>query len=194
MTDSATHPGLPERPRPSPRLIVLDRDGVILRHVSPYILGWDDVHFVAGAVPAAAAFARAGARLAIATNQSPIGRGLVSRTFVDEVNEMLVREFDSLGVPVVVYVCPHVPDDGCDCRKPAPGLILRAARDCNVHPADTWMVGDHDTDALAGLAAGCGGCIHLLSGRQEHPSPHADMVADDLASLAHDLLAEPFGR
>lgn len=176
----------PEGAPPSlPALLLLDRDGVLLRHVDPYILRPADVRPVDGALDAAAAFARAGVRLAVVTNQSPIARGLVDPAFVDETNDLLTAELAARGVlEVRFYVCPHDDTARCGCRKPLPGLLLRAAADARVAPARTWMAGDHDVDMLAALHAGCGARVHLRSGRQPDPSPYATHVVSDLRSLA----------
>jgi histidinol-phosphate phosphatase family protein len=165
-----------------PDLVLLDRDGVILEHVEPYVLRHEDVRPLAGALDAVATLLRTGIKVAVVTNQSPIGRGMVSRGFVDEVHATLAA-----GLPadhdLTFYVCPHVPADGCACRKPAPGLLLAAARDHGVTPARSWMVGDHDTDLEAGRAAGCAELVHVPSGRQVARSPHATMTVDSLPAL-----------
>ena len=169
-----------------PSLILLDREGVLLRHVDPYVLRSADVEPISGSLEAAAAFSRYGVALAVVTNQSPIGRQLVPASFVDATNQRLVEELLEAGAPVPpgIYVCPHTPEDRCGCRKPKPGLLLQAARDASIPLARTWMVGDHESDIEAGSRAGCGATIHVLSGRQTVPSSNASRVVADLMALA----------
>ena len=95
------------------------------------------------------------------------------------------------------YVCPHLPGDGCACRKPQPGLLLRAARDAGADIRTAWMAGDHDTDMAAARAAGCRLALHLTAGRQTRPSTIATVHLDGLHQLvrllreAHPTSASP---
>jgi D-glycero-D-manno-heptose 1,7-bisphosphate phosphatase len=92
-----------------------------------------------------------GLPLAVVSNQSGIGRGLLTREQVDAVN----RKIDELLGPFAgFFVCPHAPDDACDCRKPKPKLILDAARALGVDPACCVVVGDRDSDVEAARGAG----------------------------------------
>lgn len=171
-----------------PELLLLDRDGVLFRHVDPYILSPADVTVSPGAPETVRAALELGIPVAVVTNQSPIGRGLISWQFVREVNERITA-----WVPrcrrhrVRCYVCPHLPDDGCDCRKPLPGLLLRAALDAGVDIGTAWMVGDHDTDIAAARAAGCAVAVHVATGRQRAPSETADLCFDDLYTFVRLL-------
>jgi histidinol-phosphate phosphatase family protein len=168
-------------------LLLLDRDGVLLRHHEPYALKPDHVVVIDGALNAVAALAARGAAVAVVTNQSPIGRGLVDRSFVEDTNRLLQQALRRRGVEARFYVCPHVPGGGCACRKPQPGLLLRAAEDLGMRTTDAWMIGDQDSDMLAGVAAGCVERIHIISGRQPQPSRHATQWAQSLADLATGL-------
>lgn len=166
-----------------PALLLLDRDGVILGHKAPYILCAEDVAFVPGSAEAIAEVARLGISIAIVTNQSPVGRGLITAAFVEDTHAW-IRE--SLALPdaqIGFYYCPHVPDAGCECRKPKPGMLARAIRDFAVTAEECWMVGDHDTDMQAATAARVGRAIHVLSGRQATPSSHASDVFADLKTF-----------
>ena len=185
-TEVASLPrGALDRPRTLPRLLLLDREGVLLRHVDPYVLTSQDVRPVAGAFEAAGAFALAGCQVAVVTNQSPIARGLVSQDFVDRTNAWLIACLSDLGADGVrVFVCPHNDTARCDCRKPAPGLLLRAMADAGITPDETWMVGDDETDLIAAEAARCAARIHARSGRTLRPSALATHVVPDLRGLA----------
>jgi D-glycero-D-manno-heptose 1,7-bisphosphate phosphatase len=181
----------------APALLLLDREGVLLEHVDPYILGAEQVQPVPGALEAVARLTRAGIQAAVVTNQSCIGSGLASRSFVDETNRRLVEWIARAGGSVAgVWVCPHRPIDRCGCRKPAPGLLVQAIAATAVDPADAWMVGDHETDVRAGWAAGCAQSIQVLTGRQAGPCELASAVHPSLATLVSWLLggAAPASR
>lgn len=168
-------------------LLLLDREGVILEHVDPYLLTHESVRFVPGAALAMGRALAAGVSVAIVTNQSPIGRGLVSAEFVEEVNQRIRAEVGATA-GLAFFVCPHAPARGCDCRKPAPGLLLRAMAQFDRSPGECVMVGDHDTDMLAGRAAGVRQCLHVRTGRQTLASTHADASQPDLMSAVESLL------
>jgi D-glycero-D-manno-heptose 1,7-bisphosphate phosphatase len=174
----------------SPGLMLIDRDGVLLEHVDPYILSTADACPVAGSFEAVTALARVGIGTAIVSNQSPIGQGLVSRDIVEEINHMVVAGIErSGGSTIGIWYCPHMAADGCRCRKPEPGLLLDAMRVAGVAPQQAWMVGDHDTDIAAGWAAGCARTIHVLSGRQATPAAAASAVHRNLSEAVTAILA-----
>jgi D-glycero-D-manno-heptose 1,7-bisphosphate phosphatase len=170
------------------RLLLLDRDGVILRHVDPYVLRESDVEFVPGSCDALRLAAAAGFHLAVVTNQSPLQRGLVTLDFVERTNDRIAEVCGFSPDMFTVYVCPHTAAAGCACRKPRPGMLLQAMRDLGVPPARSVMVGDHETDMLAARSAGVSTALHVLSGRQRDPSPVADGVFADLAGAVHWLI------
>ena len=135
--------------------VFLDRDGVILENRADYIKSLAEAQFIPGAVEALARLARHDVLIVIATNQSAIGRGVVSREMVDAINAHVVERIASAGGRVDgLYLCPHHPQDGCSCRKPAPGMLLEAARDMGIDLAASVMIGDGLTDVQAAEAAG----------------------------------------
>jgi histidinol-phosphate phosphatase family protein len=138
-----------------PELVLLDRDGTLVEDV-PYNGDPEQVRPLPGVREALDRLRREGVRLAVVTNQSGVGQGLISRDQVDAVNarvEALLGPFEGL------YVCPHAPDDGCGCRKPAPGLIKQALADTGVRPDRVLMVGDIGRDLAAAEAAGVAGVL-----------------------------------
>jgi histidinol-phosphate phosphatase family protein len=139
------------RPWPPPPLVVLfDRDGTLVRNV-PYNGRPELVEPMPEAAAATARLRRAGIRLGVVTNQSGVGQGMISAVQVEAVN----RRVDELLGPFAAWaVCPHGPAEGCACRKPAPGLILRAAADLGADPWDCLVIGDIGADAEAACAAG----------------------------------------
>ena len=173
-----------------PELMVLDREGVILEHHEPYILRAEDVRFVPGAVEAIARLCSMGIKIAVATNQSCVRRGLVDAAFVEQVNAQVAEQVRTAGGDIVdFFVCPHVPEDDCRCRKPLPGLVRSAIAAAGTQPEQTWLVGDHDTDVRAGRAVGCAAVLHVRSGRQKEPAALADASLPDLAALVDELVS-----
>ncbi len=141
---------------PPPKGIVfLDRDGTLLKD-SPYGSDPRDVELMPGVGEGLAELQRAGYRLVMVTNQQGIGLGYFSvREFI-AVNSALFRLLTPFGVTISrIYYCPHTPADVCDCRKPAPGMLLRALREFGVEAERCFMIGDRDVDAVAGAVAGC---------------------------------------
>jgi D-glycero-D-manno-heptose 1,7-bisphosphate phosphatase len=130
--------------------VLLDRDGTLVVDV-PYNGDPARVEPVAGAREALGRLRAAGVALAVVSNQSGIARGLVSREQVDAVNRRVEELLGPLGP---VFVCPHGPGDGCACRKPRPGLVLRAAEALGVAPEGCAMIGDIGADVDAARAAG----------------------------------------
>ena len=135
---------------PRPAAVLFDRDGTLVHDV-PYNGDPDHVELVPGAREAVERLRRAGVKLAVVSNQSGVARGLISREQVDAVN----RRVEELLGPVGPWlVCEHDARDACECRKPAPGLILRAAEALAVDPARCAVVGDIAADVQAAQAAG----------------------------------------
>ena len=135
---------------PRPAAVLFDRDGTLVVDV-PYNGDPELVQPVAGARAALDRLRTAGIPTALVSNQSGIARGLLTREQVDAVNARLVELVGPLGP---VFVCEHGPDEGCACRKPAPGMVLAAAAELGVAPADCVLVGDIGADVGAATAAG----------------------------------------
>ena len=153
--------------------VFLDRDGVINRNRADYVKQWSEFRFLPGARRAIAGMTRAGYRLFIITNQACIGKGLVARSALDEMHGRMLREIERAGghVEAVLY-CPHRSDEGCDCRKPAPGLLHRAQDEYGVDLGRAVVIGDSLTDMSAATAAGVPGIL-VFSGLGWHAALHA---------------------
>lgn len=135
---------------PRPRAVLFDRDGTLVHDV-PYNGDPGRVRPMPGAREAVASLRAHGFRLGVVTNQSGVGRGLITAADAAAVNAAV----DTLLGPFDVWeVCPHPPEDGCRCRKPAPGLVLAAAARLGVRPADAVVVGDIAADVMAARNAG----------------------------------------
>ncbi len=135
--------------------VFLDRDGVIVENRADYVKSLAEVQFIPGAVEALARLARHDVLIVIVTNQSAIGRGVVSHEIVDAINAHVIEQIASGGGRVDgLYLCPHHPQAGCPCRKPAPGMLWEAARDLGIDLGASVLIGDALTDAQAAQAAG----------------------------------------
>jgi D-glycero-D-manno-heptose 1,7-bisphosphate phosphatase len=136
--------------------LFLDRDGVIIENRDEYVRTWDDVAIIPGAIEAIAALTAFNTyRIVIVTNQSPIGRGLITKAVAERINRQLVGAIESAGGRIAaVFVCPHTDADNCDCRKPRPGLLLQAAKELHLDLSNSLMIGDALTDIKAARAAG----------------------------------------
>jgi histidinol-phosphate phosphatase family protein len=138
-----------------PDLVLFDRDGTLVHDV-PYNGDPAQVRLVDGAGEALDALRARGVRIGLVTNQSGVGRGLITRAQADAVN---ARVGELLGGFDTVQVCPHAPEDGCDCRKPAPGMVLAACAELGVEPARCVVIGDIAADLGAAAAAGAHGIL-----------------------------------
>jgi D-glycero-D-manno-heptose 1,7-bisphosphate phosphatase len=176
---------------PSPALerplaVLFDRDGTLVHDV-PYNGDPARVQPVDGAAEALRRLREAGVRTAVVSNQSGIARGLLSPAQVDAVNARLEELVGPLGP---VLYCPHSPDDGCGCRKPAPGLVLRAAERLGVPPERCAVVGDIGADVGAALAAGARPVLVPTPVTRAEEVATAPEVAPDLLSAVDLLLGD----
>lgn len=177
--------------------IFLDRDGVLIENRAEYVRDWSQVSIFPDAIRALSDAKLNSHKIVIVTNQSAVGRGIISLETAEEINQRLVSLIRAGGGRVDgVYLCPHGPDDGCDCRKPRPGLLVRAAEELSLDLKRSWMVGDAWSDVQAGHAAGVEGAIILKTGRGADqlslPKP-ADigefLVCEDLPAALKTILA-----
>ena len=135
--------------------VFLDRDGTLVEDVG-YPRDPEAVRLLDGAPEALAALRRAGFALVVVSNQSGIGRGLVTEEEAEAVHERFVRELRAHGVELDdARYCPHAPEDACACRKPEAGLLRDSARELGLDLERSFMVGDKPSDVEAGRAAGC---------------------------------------
>jgi histidinol-phosphate phosphatase family protein len=178
-------------PRP---YVLLDRDGTLV--VDPgYVHRVDDFALLPGVVEGLRALTRAGFRLAIVTNQSGIGRGRFTEADFARFQRRLLAELAAHGLEIDgTFHCPHAPDVGCVCRKPATGLIERARGELDIDLSRSWIVGDSDVDMELAARAGC----RAVRVGGAAPSPEASgtaarscvpLWAPDLAAAASAILA-----
>lgn len=145
--------------------IFVDRDGVINANRPDHVKRWEEFEFLPGALDALRALAGQPAPVIVITNQAIIGRGLAPAALIDDIHTRMRAEVTAAGGRVdAVYLCPHRPEEGCDCRKPRPGMLLRAAREHGLDLSRSYFIGDALSDAQAAAAAGVTP-IYVASGR-----------------------------
>ncbi|PJI47940.1 MAG: D-glycero-beta-D-manno-heptose-1,7-bisphosphate 7-phosphatase [Pseudomonas sp.] len=175
------------------KLLILDRDGVINQDSDAYIKSLDEWIPIPSAITAIARLSKAGWTVAVATNQSGIARGYYDLATLESMHQRLRERVAEQGgeLGVVVY-CPHGPDEGCDCRKPKPGMLLQIAQHYGAELRGTWFVGDSRGDLDAALAVDCQPVL-VKTGKGERtltkPLPEGTLVFDDLAAVADQLLS-----
>lgn len=138
--------------------VFLDRDGVLNKRLpkARYVRSWNEWEWLAGAREALRDLNAAGVRTIVITNQAGIARGIMSEADVAAIHARMTEEARAAGGDIAaVYHCPHYWDDGCDCRKPKPGMLFAAGRDHHIDLSRAAMAGDEDRDREAGAAAGC---------------------------------------
>lgn len=177
-------------------VVFLDRDGVLTAETGAYITEPARLILLPGAAEAVARLTAAGWRLFLFTNQAGVGRGCLTAEMLERIHAHLAAQLEAAGGRLDgVYVCPHHPDAGCDCRKPEPGLLLRAAADHALDLRKCVVVGDTARDIAAGHAVGCRTLL-VLTGHTTRfdpatfPLPHPDAVFPDLVAAVDWLLAD----
>ncbi|CAE6880112.1 D-glycero-beta-D-manno-heptose-1,7-bisphosphate 7-phosphatase [Pseudomonas marincola] len=174
------------------KLLILDRDGVINHDSDDYIKCLEEWIPIESSIEAIARLSKAGWTVAVATNQSGIARGYYGLDALEamhgRLNELVAEQGGEVGL--IVY-CPHGPNDGCDCRKPKPGMLQQIAEHYDTRLEGIWFVGDSSGDLEAAKAVDCQpvlvktgkGLRTLAKGL-----PAGTLIFDDLAAVAAQLL------
>jgi len=135
--------------------VFLDRDGVINRNPPFYVKSWEEFLFLSGVLPAFKRMSALPWPIIIITNQSAVGRGIIKMDVLNIIHTQMVREIEEAGGRIdALYVCPHHPDEKCACRKPEPGLLLKAAAELGLDLGQSAFLGDSRSDILAAVNAG----------------------------------------
>jgi D-glycero-D-manno-heptose 1,7-bisphosphate phosphatase len=176
------------------RLVVIDRDGVINEDSVDFIKTVEEWRPIPGSLEAIANLHRGGWTVAVVTNQSGVGRGLYTEATLSDIHEHMRKRVRAVGGELAgVFYCPHLPDAGCACRKPLPGMFRALERELGVAVAGAPYIGDRLSDVEAAEAVGArpmlvrtgtGAATEALLGARRLP------VFDDLAAAARSLLAE----
>ena len=139
----------------SMKAVFIDRDGTIAKDAH-YCRRVEDFEILPTVPQAIRLLNQHGFKVVVITNQSGVARGYFTEATLRQIHQHMSRELAKYGARVdAIYYCPHHPDDGCQCRKPGPGLILKAAGELGINLGGSFMVGDGEMDVKAGKAAGC---------------------------------------
>ncbi|MGA9520165.1 MAG: HAD-IIIA family hydrolase [Myxococcaceae bacterium] len=178
------------------RAVFLDRDGVLVEDVG-YLSSPDDLMVIDGVPDALRRMCERGFRLVVVSNQAGIARGLLTENELAGIHARLAMLLEREGVRVDAWLyCPHHPDEGaapwrcaCTCRKPAPGLLMRARELFELELSTSYLIGDRRSDVAAGRAAGC---IPVLvrTGRGESEAERWPASADEVPDTIVDTLGE----
>lgn len=180
------------------KLVILDRDGVINQDSDNYIKSADEWQPIPGSIEAIARLCDAGYSVAVATNQSGLGRGLFDLDDLEAIHDKMRELVESAGGHIAgIYYCPHLPTAGCNCRKPAPGLLDAIAEDFSTSLEGLAFIGDSLKDLQAGAARQCrpillrtgkGARYEKQLANEPHPQVRNATVYKDLASAVDSLL------
>lgn len=174
------------------KLVILDRDGVINEDSDAYIKSVQEWVPIPGSIEAIAELSKAGWTVAVATNQSGIARGYYDLTTLDAMHARLRDLVAEQGgeVGLIVY-CPHGPNEGCDCRKPKPGMLRTIASHYAVDLNGIWFVGDSKGDLEAAVAVDSQPVL-VMTGKghktRSNTLPAGTLIFDDLAAVAAELI------
>ncbi len=176
-----------------PSLVLLDRDGVINADSPDYILSPDAWQPIPGSLEAIARLTAADIAVAICTNQSAVGRGRLDEATLSRIHDKLLNAVAATGGAIgAIHYCPHAPEAGCHCRKPAPGLIEQALKTANVPASAALMIGDSGRDLTAAQNAGVEAWLvrtgNGLITEQKLLDHHRVRVFDDLAAATQAIL------
>ena len=170
------------------KAVFLDRDGVINQKPKEgeYITSWDDFHILSGVADAIALLNQAGYKVVVVTNQRCVAKDQLSVTNLETIHEQMSQALSRAGAKLDgIYYCPHDYKPPCNCRKPAPGMLLEAARIHSIALGSSWMIGDSEIDMKAGVNAGCK-TARVLS--KSEFSDHVDITASSLLDSVRQIL------
>ena len=145
------------------KTIFLDRDGVINKEVN-YLHKIDDFEFIDGIFDTCQHFQSLGYKIIVITNQSGIYRGYYTEQDYQKVTQWMLNQFANENINILdIFHCPHGPDSTCNCRKPKPGMFLKAKTKYNIDMKNSWMIGDKEADVIAANAAGIDNTVLVRS-------------------------------
>ena len=179
------------------KVVYLDRDGTINHDSADYIKSRSEFKFIPGSIEAIRLLTISGFTSIVITNQSALARNFISPAELGFIHTMMKDAIVSGGGKITdIFFCPHMPNDGCECRKPAPGLMLQAQRKYNIDLSKSIMVGDSAKDIECARNAGCGKAVLVNSGKDDEAETIlktkqivADYTAKDLYDAAKWILA-----
>jgi D-glycero-D-manno-heptose 1,7-bisphosphate phosphatase len=171
------------------KVVILDRDGTMVIDRG-YLSDPAGLEFEPGAAAGLKWLYSHGYRLVVVTNQSGVGRGFFTIERLEAMNERLNIMVEEAGAKLEgIYYCPHAPDDGCTCRKPELGLLMRAASELGFDPKSAIMIGDKESDIDFGRRAGVTTVLIAADASAAHVRTEPDIVASNLMEAARAIIA-----
>ena len=163
------------------KTIFLDRDGVINHEVN-YLHKISEFKFINGIFESCLNFQKLGYQIIIVTNQSGIARGYYKESDYEKLTQWMLGRFSKHNVNILnVFHCPHGPESTCDCRKPKPGMLLKAKNQYNIDMGKSWMIGDSEVDISAAASCGIENTILVRSGHKiDEPITKAKFILDSI--------------
>jgi D-glycero-D-manno-heptose 1,7-bisphosphate phosphatase len=138
------------------RAVFLDRDGTLNADRADYVKRLEELSWLPGVFEPLRRLNEAGFELIVVTNQAAVAKRLTHEEEIERIHRVMASQLAQNGIQVAgFYYCPHDDRDDCECRKPRPGLLLRAAEELDIDLSRSWIVGDRERDLAAGWAAGC---------------------------------------
>jgi D-glycero-D-manno-heptose 1,7-bisphosphate phosphatase len=176
-------------------VVFIDRDGVINRESPDYIKGPEEFRFLPGSLEALRRLTEEGYALIVVTNQSALHRRLISPAGLAQIHQEMCRAVAGSGGAVLdILVCPHLPEEGCDCRKPKPGMLLAAQRKHRIDLSSAILIGDKASDIACGVNARLRATVLVRTGHGRAAEielaahgPGPDLVADDLRAASEEI-------
>lgn len=166
------------------KAVFLDRDDTISRDV-PYCSRPEDLELLPMAAQAIRLLNENGFTVVVVTNQSGIARGYFTEETLGLIHQKMRRDLEAQGAFIdAIYYCPHHPDEGCECRKPSPTMVLQAARELDIELAQSYVIGDSEMDVEMGRRAGCKTVLVSPAGEATAGKQQADFVAGDIYQAA----------
>ena len=178
------------------KVVFLDRDGTINQDSADYIKGWSEFVFLPRSIEALRDLTAAGFIIIVITNQSAIPRKLISPQELENIHSKMTAAVEAQGGKISdIFFCSHMPGEGCDCRKPAPGMIFQAQKKHDIDLSTAVMIGDSARDIECAHLAGCGRTILVKTGNGKDAEPimaemglRTDYVAEDLYDAAQWII------
>lgn len=143
------------------KAVYLDRDGIINRKLEKdYVKNWDEFHFLPDTIKAIKTINEKGYLVIVVTNQRGIAKGLMTEKDLQEIHRRMCEELQKHGAYIDdIFYCPHDIKDNCNCRKPKPGMLIEAQKKWNIDFAQSYIIGDSESDIEAGKRVGCKGIL-----------------------------------
>jgi len=166
------------------KTIFLDRDGVINKEIN-YLHKIEDFEFINGVFEACQYLENLNYKIIITTNQSGISRGYYTESDFQKITKWMLSQFNNNNIDILdVIHCPHLPSDFCDCRKPKPGMLLKAKTKHNIDMKNSWMIGDKENDIKAANNAGIMNTILVKSGHKvDELKSNAKFILDSIKDI-----------